>query len=108
MIIFRLVPYFSDKKFIIGLVVLVLIKGAVSLIDIVYWTYGSEIFPSEIRGSAMGFGIFIGKFASFLGPICSDVSIKAGLNPIFGPTAVSLLSYFFTYKLKDSLQIMIK
>ena len=43
-----------QKNFAISCMIVIGIKVTSSVVDIVTWSYGSEIFPSNMRGMAFG------------------------------------------------------
>ena len=105
---FAMFPYYDKQGVITGLFIQFDLKVCCSVIDILFWTYGAEVFPSEIRGSATGFGIYLGKLMSLFSPYFIMIARKMNLHPLVGPAAVSLQPVFLTYNLPESLTMTIK
>jgi hypothetical protein len=52
---------FEGEKLTQTMIVCLLIKAGVSVDFVIMYTYGNEMFPSNIRGTAFGIGVTAGK-----------------------------------------------
>jgi hypothetical protein len=86
------------------MVTCLLVKGGVSVEYIVVYFYGAELFPSNIRGTAMGLGITISKFVGLLRSNLIDFSKDTlHTNPMVGCAATVLIGLPFLMCLPETL-----
>ena len=94
----------QTRKWIETIVVSVLVKGPLSVEYVILYTYGSELFPSTIRGTAVGIAFNAGKFMSlFSVPImayCKDL----GQNAMVGCALTALIALPFMFKMPETLR----
>ena len=74
------------------LIVSIVIKGAVSIWYIILYAWGSEMFPSSIRGTAMGLSLVIGKMCGTLcQPLITFSENTLGVNAMVGCAITTII-----------------
>ena len=72
------------------------IKAALSVIFVIMYTYGAELFPSNIRGTTNGIAFNFGRGISIISAYLITMSVETfHTNAIVGCAAVCLLSLPF-------------
>ena len=94
----------QTRKWIETILVSIIVKGPLSIEYVILFTYGSELFPSTIRGTAVGIAFNAGKFMSlFCVPImvyCKDI----GQNGVVGCVLTALIALPFMFKMPETLR----
>ena len=60
-VISKCIPYFGDRGLVEALIGTIVIRSGLTFVFTIIFVYGSEIFPSNIRGTAVGVAYTCGK-----------------------------------------------
>ena len=85
LLIIGYLPKFGNEDLTQTLITCLLIKGGLSVEYVVVFTWGSELFPSNVRGTAMGLALTGAKFMALLSTNLIDFSKNTlNTNPMVG------------------------
>jgi hypothetical protein len=90
----KAVPSFDGEKTVETIVVCGLIKAGLSVNYVVLYTWGAEMFPSTIRGTALGLSLAIGRMVGLVNaPLISLSEDVFGVNAMVGCAATAILVF---------------
>jgi hypothetical protein len=90
----KAIPSFEDEKTVETMVVCILIKAGLSVNYVVLYTWGAEMFPSTIRGTALGLSLALGRMAGLVNaPLISLSEDVFGVNAMVGCAATAVLVF---------------
>ena len=85
-----------------------LIKGGLSIEYVIIFTYGSEMFPEEVRGTAVGLALTIAKMLGLLSTQLIADAEAVGTSSMVGPGITVILGEVAVLFLPETLAVKAK
>jgi len=106
---FKFLPSFSNQQVVEAFVVCIFIKGGISILYVLIYVYGSELFASNVRGVANGLAFFGAKMVTLLSPLMLNLSRDVlHLNPMVGFGSMSVLAMLALLILPETFNIKVE
>jgi len=91
-------------KYIETGVTVLLIKGGLSFEYVIIYTYASELFPSTVRGTAVGFALTLSKvLAAFVSGPLIKLAEDIGTASMVGPSITVIVGLLSLFMLPETL-----
>ena len=98
-----MIPKFILTDLLQTLIVSIIIKGSVSFLYVAIYTYGGELFPSNLIGVCMGFALVVAKISGSLSMTIKTLCLEINLNPMVGYSIFPLISIPFVLMMPETL-----
>lgn len=93
LIALAIAPQFKNDNLVQAQIVVIFVKGGMSVLYVVLYQYGTELFPTRVRGTANGICITSAKFMSFVSSNLISLSKNTlHVNPMVGCAATCLFA----------------
>lgn len=96
------VPHSEIRKWLESLISTVLISSLTSMMFPLLFLWIAELFPTQIKGLASAFILFMGKLLGGLAPILSHICEKNGIHVLVGCCSIGFVSVFATGYLRET------
>ena len=97
-----LMPHSEFRKWLESLISTVLISSLTSMMFPLLFLWIAELFPTQIKGLASAFILFMGKLLGGLAPILSHICEKNGIHILVGCCSIGFISVFATEYLRET------
>ena len=101
-IIGLVVPHSDTRKWVETLISTVVISSLTSMMFPLLFIWIAELFPTQIKGLASAFILFMGKLLGGLAPILSHVCEQNGIHVLVGCCSIGFISVFATGYLRET------
>jgi len=96
------VPHSDIRKWLESLISTVLISSLTSMMFPLLFLWIAELFPTQIKGLASAFILFMGKLLGGLAPILSHICERNGIHVLVGCCSIGFISVFATGYLRET------
>lgn len=96
------VPHSDARKWIETLISTVLISSLTSMMFPLLFLWIAELFPTQIKGLASAFILFMGKLLGGLAPILTHICEKNGIHILVGCCSIGFISVVATGYLRET------
>jgi len=91
-VLFAIIGDIKTRDLVIAVITCVLIKGGLSVQYVLLYTYGSELFPSTVRGTACGLALTLAKCLGLFSSSLIKASESLGTAAMVGPSATAIVA----------------